>query len=410
MLSSTSSKAKFRHDSDAVARKTVPPPHTPSPIQFRSAPAEYEITVFTSDRMLSKRITLLANGTLRINSDAAFSRGKARRVRLRSVKQFAAVIKQLNSKQAIATGTLMAGFPDEVVVTTKDKLENGVARPDLIARSKDYLEHRPEQPGFLLFDTDTKGMPANVAAEIKRRGGFWSTLCSVLSSVLPELPEVARVIRHSTSGGLTRTDTGQKLPGSENLHTYTAVKDANDSKRFLQVVHDQLWLAGFGWGILSKTGGFLDRSLIDAAVGSPERLVFEGAPILIGPLRQDGREPIATDGVILDTAACPDLTDAEQAEVRKLKATEKRRLEPEAVKVRAAYINDKAAKIVAHNSNMTMPAARRAVRRQCVNNILLPSIELQFDDKKFAGCTVGDILKDPQRFAGAGAGRSKRGH
>ena len=129
--------------------------------------------------------------------------------------------------------------------------------------------------------------------------------------------------------------------------------------------------------------------------------MFEGAPILIGPLRQEGREPIATDGVILDTAACPDLTDAEQAEVRKLKAAERRRLKPEAVKVLTAYIDDKAAKIVADNSNMTMSAARRAVRRQCVNNILLPSIELQFDDQKFAGCTVGDILKDPQRFAGA---------
>ena len=38
--------------------------------------------------------------------------------------------------------------------------------------------------------------------------------------------------------------------------------------------------------------------------------------------------------------------------------------------------------------------------RQC-EGVLLPDIVLPFDDPEFAGCTVGDVLADPDRFDGA---------
>ena len=54
-------------------------------------------------------------------------------------------------------------------------------------------------------------------------------------------------------------------------------------------------------------------------VGGPERLVFEGGPILVPPLQQDkaSRRPIAVDGVALDTVAvCPPLSIVEQRAAR----------------------------------------------------------------------------------------------
>ncbi len=47
----------------------------------------------------------------------------------------------------------------------------------------------------------------------------------------------------------------------------------------------------------------LERSIIDVTVGTPERMVFEGPPILETPLEQDkeSRKPIAIDGDALDT-------------------------------------------------------------------------------------------------------------
>ena len=92
-------------------------------------------------------------------------------------------------------------------VTTKKTLINGVARPDIIARTGANIVYHG--PAFALLDFDTKGMPADVAAELKRLGGFWGALLTVL----PALGDVARVTRRSTSAGLSRSDTGDSAAG-----------------------------------------------------------------------------------------------------------------------------------------------------------------------------------------------------
>src|SRR6202008_147813 len=104
---------------------------------------------------------------------------------------------------------------------------------------------------------------------------------------LPKLRAVARVERRSTSSGLSRSDTGEPLPGSDNLHIYIAVKDGADIDRFLRAVHKRCWRAGLGGMMVSKSGALRERSPIDRMVFGPERLVFEGAPILIKPVQQD---------------------------------------------------------------------------------------------------------------------------
>ena len=55
--------------------------------------------------------------------------------------------------------------------------------------------------------------------------------------------------------------------------------------------------------VLGDVGQQLVRSIVDVAVASEERLVFEGEPILKPPLVQDPdvRKPVAYDGKIVDT-------------------------------------------------------------------------------------------------------------
>jgi hypothetical protein len=105
--------------------------------------------------------------------------------------------------------------------------------------------------------------------------------------VLPALKGTAHVARLSTSAGLFRTDSGGALPGSDGVHVYIVVKDGADIERFLRALHDRCWLAGLGWMIVSKSGALLERSIVDRTVGGPERLVFEGGPVLLPPLQQD---------------------------------------------------------------------------------------------------------------------------
>jgi hypothetical protein len=248
-----------------------------------------------------------------------------------------------------------------------------------------------------LIDADSKGMPPDVAARLAKAGGLWS----VLVSILPALQGVGHVIRRSTSAGLYRTDTGEQLPGSNNAHSYIAVRDGADIDRFLYTLHDRCWLAGFGWMMVGAGGQLLERSIIDRMVGGAERLVFEGPPLLIHPVAQDAdaRKPVAVDGDVLDTVAkCPPLTVLEKDKLARLKGREAQRLAPDSAAARAKYIKEKAAQL-AQRAGMTQAAAVEIIARQC-NGVLLPDVVLPFDDPGLAGVTVGAVLADPERFVG----------
>ncbi|MGY4420785.1 hypothetical protein ACVWY2_003234 [Bradyrhizobium sp. JR6.1] len=183
-----------------------------------------EITVFTkSDGPLTKQISLLADGSVKSDgSTCVMSDGVAQRAQIANVEQLAALIKRLASSQAIALGALRTGLPERVQVVTKAKLKG--TEQDVIARTGDSIIYRNGRPAFALLDYDTKGMPETVAARLTQLCGYWPALLSVL----PALRAVAYVMRRSTSAGLSRSDTGEKLPGSGGLHIYVVVEDGSD--------------------------------------------------------------------------------------------------------------------------------------------------------------------------------------
>src|SRR5712691_8212044 len=241
-------------------------------------------------------------------------------------------------------------------------------------------------------------MPPAVAAWLKERGGYWAAMVSVL----PELASATRVTRRSTSAGIYRTDTGEKRAGSDGLHVYVPVKDGADAVRFLTALHARCWLAGLGWLMVGASGQLLERSIVDRMVGAPERLVFEGAPVLEPPLAQDreSRRPIVTEGDVLDTVAtCPPLTIVELAKLRELRAKEAARLAPEAAKSKAEFITRQCQRL-SERTGIDQNRARRVVERQCLG-ILLPDLVLPFDDPDLTGGTVANVLEDPSRFEGA---------
>ena len=203
-----------------------------------------EITLFAkSGGILTKRILLAADGSVKSDGGACkMSHGVARRVEVAGVQQLAEVIDRMQPNQAIALGVLKPNLPDVVKVVTKRKFASGAARPGVVARTSDAIIYRNEHPAFALLDFDTKGMPPDVATKLKCLGGFWQALLSVL----PALGDVAHLVRRSTSSGLSRSDTGGELPGSDGLHVYVEVQNGADIERFLRVLHARCWLAGLG--------------------------------------------------------------------------------------------------------------------------------------------------------------------
>jgi hypothetical protein len=213
--------------------------------------------------------------------------GTAQRMSIATIGELATVIGEIRPHEAIALGALRTDLPVKVHVVTKRRL-NG--QPNTIARTATAIMFRKDKPALALIDYDAKDMPPEVATEVKRLGGFWPTLLTVL----PALRSIAHVIRRSTSAGLFRTDTGEKLPGSDGLHAYLTVRDGADVERFLRALHERCWLAELGWMMVGRGGQLLERSIVDRMVGAPERLVFEGGPILEPPLGQDreSRRPV----------------------------------------------------------------------------------------------------------------------
>jgi hypothetical protein len=358
-----------------------------------------EIAVFTKrGGPLTKRISLAGNGSLKNDSSACImSRGTASRFGFTRIGELAELITRFGPDQALTLGVLRSDLPAKVEVVTKRKL-NGGAGLGVIARTADYLTYRPGAPALALVDYDTKGMPTSVAEKIEELGGFWPAL----TSVIPEIAGVARVMRNSTSAGLFRTDTGQLLPGTGGTHVFLAVQDGKDVERFLKALHARCWLAGYGWMMVGAGGQLLDRSIVDRVVGSPERLVFEGAPVLDPPLAQNKevRRPVVTEGQVLDSiAACPPLTILEMAKLDELHAKEALRLGPLSGKARKTFVAEHAERL-AQRTGMTPARAARIIERQCAG-VLLPDVVLLFDDEDLAGATVADVLADPTRFEDA---------
>jgi hypothetical protein len=356
-----------------------------------------ELTIFTkADGPLTKRIALALDGTVKSDGSACImARGTAQRLPIFDFAGLAAVIENVREEQAIALGALRIGLPEKVHVVTKSKL-NG--QTNTIARTGTDIVFNNGRPALALLDYDTKGMPADVLASINRRGGFFPTLLSVL----PALRSTAYLRRRSTSAGLFRSDTAEKIIGSDGEHVYISVKDGGDVERFLRDLHRRCWLAGYGWLMIGAAGQLLERSIVDHTVGGPERLVFEAGPILDPPLGQDreSRRPVPMDGCALDTiSACPPLTIVETSNLRARKAKARHRLAPDAAKARAAFVAGRA-KSLAERTGASEQVASQIVARQC-DGILLPDIVLPFDDEDFRGITVNDVLTYPNRFEGA---------
>jgi hypothetical protein len=363
---------------------------------------QFELTIFAkSDGPLTKRISLGPDGKVKSDGSACLmNSGIAYRARCSDLAAFAAIVGSIKQNEAIALGALRPDLPDRVEVRTKRKLDelNAAPQPGIIARTGDYMTYPGGQPVFALLDFDTKDMPREVAARLESLGGFWAAL----TCVVPALAKAGRVIRRSTSAGLFRTDTGETLPDSCGLHVFVPVLDGFDTERFLKNLHERCCLRGLGWKTIGAGGQLLERSIVDRMVSRPERLVFEGPPLLQPPLAQDiaSRQPVATEGVLLDTAVtCPPLTIVEEAKLREFREKEARRLAPEASKARREFILGQS-KRLADRTGISAQRAERVIARQCAG-ILLPDVLLAFDDKELANATVGDVLSDPGRFEGA---------
>jgi hypothetical protein len=340
--------------------------------------------------LLCKRIALGADG--RPASDGSPCRmwaGTATRVEIKSASELAYQIADMDASEALILGDHIAEA--EKIQLVKDSEANPAQ--GFYGRTLSTFRFRPGEPAAVLLDFDRKGMPQAVADRLEVAGGFEGAI----AELLPDLGTYARVVRASTSAGIYDEETGERFPGGGGLHLYLLARDGADILRFLRDLQARAWLAGFGWIMVAGRGALLTRSIVDITVGSPERLVFEGPPLVVPPLAQDEAEraPIAHDGEMIDTsAACPPLSDDERRRFEELVAAAKTEAKPAA---EAAV--EAAAEELAEKRSIPIAKAREVIVVSTSGD-LVSWDEVHFDDDALGVASVADILADPERYHG----------
>jgi len=361
-------------------------------------PRAIEITMFKkSAGVLSKTIAAAVGGSpVSDGSACRMSSGEAKRMPLADGAQaLADLISNMAPNEALSLGRLVSGVAESAPVTTVSRLRS--APEGTIARSRDFLEFIPDAPAFMLLDIDRKGLPQAVAERINAAGG----VVPFLTDLFPELMKAACVERASTSAGIFNTATGQAFAESGGMHIYALVEDGADIPRALAALSDRLWLNGCGWRNAGTAGQILTRSIVDASVGSPERLVFEGAPIIETPLAQDSdaRRPVVTPGPAVDTrCAVPSLTESERGQLEQIRGAERRRIASEVIAIRAAA-DLKLSREIADREGTPIEVASRQVKARH-DGVLTPGMSLVMDDEALGEVTVADVLKNPDAFIG----------
>lgn len=345
------------------------------------------LTVFTShSKPLAKRFRL-QEGAIQKEASADLYKGKAQTVAVATAADLRAVLDGLTTHQALAAGILQN--KTSAAVLSRDAMErlrrSGGDVSSAVTRSLDYFAF-PKAPGWLLWDYDDKGMPAEVAARIEALGGP----VAAFFSIWPEAQAGSYLIRASSSDGVEAP--GIERTRSTGLHGFFLVEDVSQSAAILQTLHKRAWAAGLGWIYVSKSGAQLSRSIVDAVVGSPERLIFEAPPILGKGLRQIRRDPILHDGAPLSApAATDDLFSAAEA----AEANAKGLTAPEAKATEARFERDLIQKTAA-KSGVSLEKAAEIVRQLRFGGVLDDDHHLQIRDGSFV--RVADILDNPEKW------------
>ncbi len=360
-----------------------------------------KITLFNKHRgVLSKKITADENGRpVSDGSACIMGSGKAKVITIDDLTGLAETIGSMKSSTALALGVPKEHNGGTIDIVTA---ANEPDSPGSISRSLRNMHFAEGVPAPMLLDVDFKGAPREIMTAVER-DGIWHILCEVM----PFLKKIGHVVRASTSSGLRNTETEEEFDGSGGLHIYVTIMNGADAPRALDVMAKRLWLAEVGWIMVSKAGSQLKRTLVDVTVASPERLVFEGAPIVEPPLVQDvaARKPLVFEGQPLNTEIfLEDLTPAEEAAYQRLVAQAKKDTSAEAKVVRDKF-EKKMVKRLVETKGMPETAAKKQIARRH-DCFLGPDVELEMDDGSvvtvetilnnfdhYIGCTMADPLE-----------------
>lgn len=356
--------------------------------------ARMSFTKFTSTAgPLTKTFTREPDGTVVKRAAAHLWRGRAERVEVDSLDGLRDVLEGLTDHQALGWGVPNGGRR-EVTIAPGKSVSGGSAPPGAVARTKQEFEW-PDGPGVWMLDHDggRDGGPA-MPREV---------LIQKLIAAMPELAQVPMQVGRSASASVLGAHDGKPVGDANKTRIYIPVTSAKSIPTLGELLTKRLWLQGDGWFDVSKSGSLQQRTLVDAAVWSPERLDFAG-PVTVG----DGLTIASRDWEVLNGDAAPlvvgsvaELTPEEEARYQALLAAVREERKPVAWGQRVLWESGRAS-LISAKTGATIEEAKEVVRAalggEHGDGVLLGGWLLR--TASGAWVTVAEVLKDAQKYVG----------
>jgi hypothetical protein len=356
-------------------------------------PDELTFTVVTASNRqpLGKRYWLSGTGELQGETAVPLASGEVTVEHAPSLLAFGERLDRLEPHQAVLYG--IPSLPKARVVT-QERLE--AMRPNerqgVIARDREHLQFA-QAPGCMMLDFDVSGAPASlldaVASPDQTR--------DALVKAVPELATAPMLWRPSSSSYLYDGD--KEVHGLRGQRVYIAVARAADIPYLGTLLYGRLWLLGYGYFVVSASGGLLDRTLLDGAVWQPERLDFAAGPTCVPPLER--RVPSARmwngEAPFFDVRNTQGLTMEDTGQIESRRKVERMAKHDEA-RVRRDQWTLERGKAIAARRGVPEEVATGIAREAAEHQILRPDFLLVTEGGEMV--TVGELLASPDKWHG----------
>lgn len=324
------------------------------------------------------------NGELVKTSNAKLFSGQVENVTLSGLSELPQFYSQLSPKQAVTLGHVVSMADGASTwVTTKGNETNHA-----VSRSKDTFGDRDGEPVLHLCDTDLDKAPES----IRQRFALPGAIRAALTQLNPSLATAGLVIMPSSSYGVRLASEPRRDTIQTSFHTYFV--STADREVMLKRMRERGWLFGLSYWMIGSDGKLHERSIVDVAVGSPERLVFEAPPTLVQGVVRDPVPPQIIAGGYADLP--PELTPEEQEIVERNRDEAKAQAEQDALPVREQWENVQVERMVKRG----VPVDRARVILKGMENAALLHDDFVLELSNGDLATVREIIENPQRYHG----------
>lgn len=263
--------------------------------------------------ILTKKLSVQQGRVISDSSECRISSAVANRITL-PFDQVPQLLKELGNNQCCATGWANTDHT-QVELMSRDKFESKHYQfpvqelPHGVYATRTLDSFTQKGQSLIMFDyDDDEACPYKINCP--------EQFIELLSQVIPDFNKTTYIRTFSTSSGVYDRTTGVCLKEAAGFHLWMVVPDGSDIQRFGEVLEKRLWLAGLGYiKVSTKNANLNIRTVIDTAVFSPERLVFEAGAVISDESieqRLPSPEYNAKQYNLLDTKRLPNLSDLEE--------------------------------------------------------------------------------------------------